>query len=316
MREDPPGSGPGRSLVAGAVAALRLRPGAPVAVVAGDAPGAGLAVAGLVAAAGQDGAAVAVDALGHPQPLLLGLAPEAVRRLVRHGAEPGENARAVVERLDPAPVAVPPEALWDIDTGEDLLGWRLRDTAPAREVAAAIARRDARLVAVDGPSGAGKSALARAVAARIGGAVVSGDDFYAGPASDDPGMVDWRDVIDWRRLRAEALEPLLAGRTARYRRYDWDADDGSLDPRPARVRPGRPLLLDGVYAARPELAELVELTVLVDVPPGVAEARVRTRDGADPRSLAWRAAERDYFTRVRPPETFDLRVPGTADPTM
>lgn len=316
VREDPPGSGPGRSLVAGALAALTLRPGAPVAVVAGDAPGAGLAVAGLTTTAGQDGAAVAVDALGHPQPLLLGLAPEAVRRLVRQGAAPGESARAVVERLDPAPVAVPPEALWDIDTGEDLLGWRLRDTAPAREVAAAIAERDVRLVAIDGPSGAGKSALARAVAARIGGAVVSGDDFYAGPASDDPGMVDWRDVIDWRRLRAEALEPLLAGRTARYRRYDWDADDGSLDPRPARVRPGRPLLLDGVYAARPELAELVELTVLVDVPPGVAEARVRTRDGADPRSLAWRAAERDYFTRVRPPETFDLRVPGTADPTM
>lgn len=312
VREDPPGSGPGRSLVAGARAALSSVPGA-VVVVAGDAPGAGLAVPALISAARDHSAAVAVDALGQPQPLLLALAPEAVRRLVDADAEPGGSARAVVERLAAVPVHVPPEALWDVDTAEDLAGWRLRDTPPARQVAEAIAARGSRLVALDGPSGAGKSSLARAVAARIGGAVVDGDDFYSGPPAGSTGeAVGWEGVIDWRRLRAEALEPLLAGRAARYRRYDWHADDGSPETRPVRVKPGAPLLLDGVYSARPELADLVELAVFVDVPEQLARERTTARDGKrDPREDAWRGAEQDYLTRVRTPESFDLRVAGS-----
>lgn len=312
VREEPPGSGPGRSLVAGARAALSSAPDAAVIVVAGDAPGAGLAVPALVAAAREHSAAVAVDALGHPQPLLLALAPESVRRLVDAGAEAGESARAVVERLAALPVRVPPEALWDVDTAEDLAGWQLRDTTPARRAAEAIAAHRPRLVALDGPSGAGKSSLTRAVAARIGGAVLDGDDFYSGPpAGSTDEAVGWEGVIDWRRLRAEALEPLLAGRAARYRRYDWHADDGSLEPRPVRIKPGAPLLLDGVYSARPELADLVELAVFVDVPEQLARARTAARDGSrDPREDAWRAAERDYFARVRTPSSFDLRVPG------
>ena len=75
------------------------------------------------------------------------------------------------------------------------------------------------LVAVDGRSGVGKSTLAARLGTRVGGAHVDGDDFYGG--GDEAALAALtpaqraKAVIDWRRLRAEALEPLPAGRTAR-----------------------------------------------------------------------------------------------------
>jgi hypothetical protein len=51
-------------------------------------------------------------------------------------------------------------------------------------------------------------------------------------------------VIDWRRLRREALEPLRRGTAATYQPYDWEADDGRLAPLRS-VAPGDPVILEG-----------------------------------------------------------------------
>ncbi|MBI1258941.1 MAG: hypothetical protein GC204_15835 [Chloroflexi bacterium] len=77
------------------------------------------------------------------------------------------------------------------------------------------------LVAIDGGSGAGKSTLGLLIAAELGAALVQSDDFYDARVSD----AQWdstnaaqkvADVIDWRRLRSDALEPLLAEKVARW----------------------------------------------------------------------------------------------------
>ena len=70
------------------------------------------------------------------------------------------------------------------------------------------------LVALDGGSGSGKSTLALLIAAEVEAAVVAGDDFFAAEISDagwDARTPQARaaDAIDWRRLRAEALNPSL-----------------------------------------------------------------------------------------------------------
>jgi len=72
------------------------------------------------------------------------------------------------------------------------------------------------LVAIDGRSGTGKSTIAAALAVALQASVVPSDDFFAAHITD----AEWdardaatraRDAIDWRRLRREAVEPLLAG---------------------------------------------------------------------------------------------------------
>ncbi|MGD0834190.1 MAG: hypothetical protein ABSA40_07170 [Candidatus Dormibacteria bacterium] len=125
------------------------------------------------------------------------------------------------------------------------------------------------LVAVDGQSGAGKARLASEVATAVAGVVVDGDDFSAGdPAqaweSRSPAENAQRS-FDWRRLRRQALEPLLAGRVASWRPFDWPTRSGLAERRTVR-EPAPVVILAGIYSARPELADLVALSVCVQAP--------------------------------------------------
>src|SRR5260370_40485372 len=70
-----------------------------------------------------------------------------------------------------------------------------------------------RVIAIDGLGGAGKSTLAARLSPALGHApIVHTDDFASW---DEP--LEW-----WPRFLDEALRPLAAGTSARYRRYDWD----------------------------------------------------------------------------------------------
>ena len=114
-------------------------------------------------------------------------------------------------------------------------------------------------------------------------------------------------VVDWQRLRDQALSPLAAGRPARFQPYDWSADDGSLAAERV-LRPADLIIVEGVYSARPELADLVDLAIHLDVDPELRTRRYAER-GNDPAwTRLWERAEAYYFGQVRPPESFDLRL--------
>lgn len=176
------------------------------------------------------------------------------------------------------------------------------------------------LVALDGGSGAGKSTLAVLIANEFNAALVQSDDFYAA----DVPHAEWETrtpaerathVIDWRRLRAEALEPLCAGQPALWQTYDFEAvrPDGTYPMRAdfVKCQPADVILLDGAYSSRPELSDLIGLSVLVDVPIAVRHERLAARESGD--FLAawherWDAAEAYYFAHIRPKSVFDLIV--------
>ena len=179
------------------------------------------------------------------------------------------------------------------------------------------------LVAVDGGSGAGKSTLAAMLGREIDAVVVPLDDFFAAHIPD----WEWdarsiaeraRDVVDWQRLRANALEPLLAGQSARWHPFDFAAGlrpDGTYALSKQSVeRPAAPvIILDGAYSASPEVADLIDLAVLVDVP--VPERHKRLAEREDERFLqqwhaVWDDVEKYYFTEMRPKSSFDLVVSG------
>jgi uridine kinase len=176
------------------------------------------------------------------------------------------------------------------------------------------------LVAIDGPSGAGKSTIAAQVAGELGAAVVPSDDFYAAHVSNaewDARTPEQRaaDVIDWRRLRREALEPLLAGRPAAWHPFDFDGlrPDGTfpLAERLEKRDPAQVIVLEGAYCAQPALADLIGLAVLVDMSADIRRERLVAREIDE--FLAewherWDAPEAHYFTDVRPKASFDLVV--------
>jgi para-aminobenzoate synthetase len=214
----------------------------------------------------------------------------------------------------------------------DIPGSELRDSA---NVIVADVRRlqtgRARplLVAIDGASGSGKSALAALIAARLDAALVPADDFFAAQLTD----ADWdartpteraADALDWRRLRVEALEPLLAGRPAQWHPFDFSAGtrpDGTygFSTRAEVCEPKPVVVVEGADACRPELADLIDWSVLVEAPVEVRHRRLARRE--DPRFLAawharWDAAENWYFSQVMPRSAFDRIVTNVGNPEV
>lgn len=177
------------------------------------------------------------------------------------------------------------------------------------------------LVALDGGSCSGKSTLGDLVAAELSAVTVPGDDFFAAAITDaewdafSPGERAAA-AIDWRRLREEALEPLLAGKIASWHPFDFAAGtrpDGTY-PMATEVvmrEPSSVIVLEGAYSCRPELADLIDLAVLVDVPLPERRRRIAAREEKwfrDAWHARWDAAEDHYFRQVRPPSSFDLVV--------
>jgi len=166
------------------------------------------------------------------------------------------------------------------------------------------------VVALDGRSGAGKSTLAARLARLLDGVVLEGDAFFAGGVDvrRDSPRDRARDCIDWRRQRP-VLEALRAGREARYVAFDWDAFDGRLEGEPSVCEPRDVVVFEGVYTARPELADLTDLRVLLRVSDEVRIARLLAREGTiGPWERQWHEAEEWYFAHDATPGWFDAII--------
>jgi molybdenum cofactor guanylyltransferase len=334
VREEPPGGGPAAAMIAGLRLALSSDTEA-IVVLPGDAPAAGRAAMTLLSVLRSSGASavLAVDGSGRAQPLQLALRPTAAEALITAAGDlagAGQSARQLVDRLSPPPWHVPvAPGHFDIDTPDQLLAWRLRDSSAVRAVldvlrGCAVTSSDGSpdtpldrpcIIAIDGPSGAGKSTLAAALALCTPASVIESDDFYSPhlPGLDETARKEMSDadaaacIIDWRRLRDEALLPLSQRRTIRYAPFDWDAYDGSHGP-PKTVSAADVVIVDGVYSARPELADLVNVRVLLEVPAEVRSRRLADRPDAPDLVHFWNRAEQHYFAEICPPHRFDLRL--------
>ncbi len=194
--------------------------------------------------------------------------------------------------------------------------------AVAERVRRELAQRNGSLiVAIDGASGAGKSTLADRLARELHATVVRSDEFFSAEITD----AQWNarspaeraaDAIDWRRMRMQVLEPLLARRAASYFPFNFASGvraDGSysMSKTAIELAPSDVILVEGAYSSRPELADLIALSVLVEAPSEVRRARLANREAPD--FLAawharWDAAEAHYFDVVRPRASFDLVV--------
>ena len=176
-------------------------------------------------------------------------------------------------------------------------------------------------VALDGGSGAGKSTLASLIENELSATLIPLDDFFAANTPDsqwDRFSVEERlnHVFDWGRLRENAIEPLIAGKPAKWHPFDFQSGlrpDGTYGMKidPVEKGPADVILIEGAYSAHPALGDLVDLAILIDVP--VEERHTRLEGREDKDFLAkwherWDEVERYYFNQVRPRDSFDLVV--------
>ncbi len=125
------------------------------------------------------------------------------------------------------------------------------------------------LIALDGRSGTGKTTIAKYIADKLDGVEIQADNFWTG-GSDD--VWDKRtpqeksdQAIDWKRMRIEVLEPLLRGKSATWHPFNWKTGIG-LAEEIIEASPKRFIVLDGAYSTRPELQDIIDIGILVEVP--------------------------------------------------
>jgi uridine kinase len=146
------------------------------------------------------------------------------------------------------------------------------------------------VVAIDGRSAGGKTTLATLLSHAVPGSMVvhtddipssgnlPGRDTYSSPYVETATQ---RSFYDWtERLLENVLRPARAGQAVRYRPpawEDWFREEGAIE-----VPLGCPMLiLEGVGAARRELAHVLDAVVWVQSDIERAEERGITRDGGD-----------------------------------
>jgi molybdopterin-guanine dinucleotide biosynthesis protein A/uridine kinase len=329
--EEPGGGGPAAALVAGLRRAVDEASDA-IVTMPGDAPLAGKAASillGRIESEPSTEAVVGVDASGREQPLQLALRPAAALNVVEAAGPSGAagvSARRLLDALRPGLVSqrLEPAELWDIDTRDQLLGWQLQSSATVSSILDLVAERAKTtdppvVIAIDGPSCSGKSILAAAIALRSGASILEGDDFYRDTlpsltatqreAMSDAAVVDV--VIEWERLRNDGLLPLRAGHAATFRPYDWGANNGRLAS--AKTVPAAKLIIvEGVYAARQELADLIDFAIYLGIDPDVRAKRYAQREDDPGWRGFWERGEVYYFSDVRPPASFDLQLDAEA----
>jgi len=185
------------------------------------------------------------------------------------------------------------------------------------EISRLLKRKNPVLVALDGRSGTGKSTIAQVIASRVEGIIVVSDDFYSGGNDDAWSGFSAKEKvdkgIDWQRMRVQVLEPLLANKPASWHPLDFEPEIGWIGWKEETVKldPAPVILIDGVYSARPELSDLVDLAVLVEADDEVRRQRLVIREGQgfmERWHRLWDCAEDYYFTHICPRSSFDIVV--------
>ena len=159
------------------------------------------------------------------------------------------------------------------------------------------------LIGIDGCGGAGKSTFAAELSSSLGLApVIHIDDFYK-PSQDRSLITSSHPVgsqFDWQRLERDVLKPLHADGEANYQRYDWNMDCLS-DWR--NIRALSPIIVEGIYALRPELSMYYNLRLWIECPRDIRLKRGLERDGEHARSQwedEWMKDEDRYVASCNP----------------
>lgn len=155
------------------------------------------------------------------------------------------------------------------------------------------------LVLVDGTSGAGKTTHAAHLAESLGARLVHMDDLYAG----------WNGLAAGTATLERVLTERAAGRSARWRRWDWHQSRWGAED---SVAPAVPLVVEGCGSVTPVTAALAERVLWLDGPERVRRARILARDGDDSWWEGWKRQEALHRARHQPQRwaTEQITAPG------
>lgn len=160
-----------------------------------------------------------------------------------------------------------------------------------------------RVISIDGPAGSGKTTLAARLSIELGNCpIVHMDDVYDGWFQDFESELG-------QRLQKEILEPLSAGETAGYNRYDWyESAFTDVVDIPAHDY----LILEGVGSSNSVIAELISYSIWIEANPELLIDRIIDRDGEEmrPHLDGFKVREAQYFENQNIKARANLQLSG------
>ena len=201
--------------------------------------------------------------------------------------------------------------------------WRgLRDRVRRRNAGGRV------IVAIDGLDGAGKTVFADGLAevfAETGDAVFrAGIDGFHRPRSDrylrgrNSPEGFYRDSFDYATFRRVLIDPFRDGAqtagTTGFQLAAFDVvRDAPVESQWVTAPLDAVLVVDGIFLHRPELRDLWDWSIWLDVPFEVSYARMALRDGSDPdpdapSNARYRQGQEIYLREVRPREAASVIV--------
>jgi uridine kinase len=167
------------------------------------------------------------------------------------------------------------------------------------------------IVAIDGVDGAGKTTFADNLAEAIqkkGHPVfrASVDGFHRPKAEryrlgkDSPEGF-YRESFDYSAMRRMLVEPFELGGSAAFVTAAFDhRRDAPVEPKWLTAPDDAILLLDGIFLQRPELRDLWEHTIWLEVPVAIAAKRMLTRDGPGSNVQRYTGGQELYVAEAGP----------------
>ena len=201
--------------------------------------------------------------------------------------------------------------------------WRgLRDRVRRRSAGGRV------IVAVDGLDGAGKTVFADGLAevfAETGDAVFrAGIDGFHRPRSErylrgrNSPEGFYRDSFDYATFRRVLIDPFRDGAqtagTTGFQLAAFDVvRDAPVESQWVTAPLDAVLVVDGIFLHRPELRDLWDWSIWLDVPFDMTFARMALRDGSDPdpdapANARYRQGQELYLSEARPREAASIIV--------
>ena len=163
-------------------------------------------------------------------------------------------------------------------------------------------------LAIEGGSASGKTTLAELLKERYDATVFHADDFFLQPHQRTPErFAEVGGNLDRERFLSEVLIPLKEGRTVEYKRFDCST---MTLAKAETVTPKKLVIIEGAYSMHPELREIYDLSVFLDIPKDLQIERVlkRNPDRAQRFFSEWIPLENRYFEKMQIKQNCDMTI--------
>ncbi|MBQ6508809.1 MAG: hypothetical protein IJI07_04975 [Flexilinea sp.] len=167
------------------------------------------------------------------------------------------------------------------------------------------------ILAIDGRCASGKTTLGNQLAAEWNASLFHMDDFYLQPHQrTEERLAEPGGNVDRERFLEEVLLPLREGKPVSYRRFDC----GTFTFEPARlIETAEIAIVEGSYALHPQLRDLYDLRIFMDIDPEEQMRRILKRNGpevAERFRTRWIPLEEAYFEGCSVRKAADLIITG------